>query len=66
MTQVYIAEGLSEHDSYSIVPWNAPIPLLLNSVAIPLICGNTVVVRPSEYCPHSSSLVVDALHDVRE
>ena len=50
---------------YSVVPWNAPLPLMVLSVALPLICGNTVVVRPSEICPHTSSLVVDALHDVR-
>jgi hypothetical protein len=51
---------------YSVVPWNAPLPLMLLSVALPLICGNTVVVRPSEICPHASSLVLDALHDVRK
>ncbi|KAH9175620.1 aldehyde dehydrogenase [Lactarius sanguifluus] len=48
---------------YSVVPWNAPLPLMIISVALPLICGNTVVVRPSEICPHSSSFIVDALHD---
>ncbi|KAI9442980.1 aldehyde dehydrogenase [Lactarius indigo] len=48
---------------YSVVPWNAPLPLMLISVALPLLCGNTVVVRPSEVCPHTSSLVTDALHD---
>ncbi|KAH9030341.1 aldehyde dehydrogenase [Lactarius pseudohatsudake] len=48
---------------YSVVPWNAPLPLMIISVALPLICGNTVVVRPSEVCPHSSSFIVDALHD---
>ncbi|KAF8477955.1 aldehyde dehydrogenase [Russula ochroleuca] len=48
---------------YSVVPWNAPVPLMVSSVAIPLVCGNTVVVRPSEFCPYSSSLVVDALHE---
>jgi len=48
---------------YSVVPWNAPLPLMIVSVALPLICGNTVVVRPSEICPHTSSLVADALHD---
>jgi acyl-CoA reductase-like NAD-dependent aldehyde dehydrogenase len=37
---------------------------MILSVALPLICGNTVVVRPSEICPHASSLVADALHDV--
>jgi delta 1-pyrroline-5-carboxylate dehydrogenase len=51
---------------YSVVPWNAPIPLIVIAVAIPLICGNTVLVRPSEYCPYTSSLVVEALHGVRE
>lgn len=48
---------------YAVVPWNAPLPLMAMSVALPLICGNTVVVRPSEICPHASSLVLDALHD---
>ncbi|KAH9073435.1 aldehyde dehydrogenase [Lactarius deliciosus] len=48
---------------YSVVPWNAPLPLMIISVALPLICGNTVVVRPSEVCPHTSSFIVDALHD---
>jgi acyl-CoA reductase-like NAD-dependent aldehyde dehydrogenase len=36
------------------------------SVVLPLICGNTVVVRPSEVCPYASSLVADALQDVRK
>ncbi|KAI9450247.1 aldehyde dehydrogenase [Russula earlei] len=35
---------------YSVVPWNAPIPLVLTAVAVPLVCGNT-------------ALIVDALHD---
>jgi len=48
---------------YSVVPWNSPLVLMLINVAIPVICGNTVVVRPSEYCPYSSYLMVDALHD---
>jgi len=32
-------------------------------VAMPIICGNTVVVRPSEFCPYTSYLVVDALQN---
>ena len=58
--------GANQNRRYSTVPWNAPLPLMILSVALPLICGNTVVVRPSEICPHASSLVVDALHDVRK
>jgi acyl-CoA reductase-like NAD-dependent aldehyde dehydrogenase len=56
----------NQNRSYAVVPWNAPLPLMIVSVALPLICGNTVVVRPSEICPHASSLVIDALHDVRK
>ncbi|KAI0265678.1 aldehyde dehydrogenase [Gloeopeniophorella convolvens] len=48
---------------YSIVPWNAPVALMIRAVAIPIICGNTVVVRPSEFTPYTSALVVDALHE---
>ncbi len=49
-----------------MVPWNAPILLLIRSAATPLICGNTVVLRPSECCPYASSFLTDALHDVRK
>jgi acyl-CoA reductase-like NAD-dependent aldehyde dehydrogenase len=51
---------------YSAVPWNAPVPLMMYAVATPIVCGNTVVIRPSEFCPYTSYLVVEALHDVRE
>ncbi|KAH9060183.1 aldehyde dehydrogenase [Lactarius vividus] len=60
---LHCLHGADQNCRYSVVPWNAPLPLLVISVALPLICGNTVVVRPSEVCPHTSSFVVDALHD---
>ncbi|KAK3990135.1 Aldehyde/histidinol dehydrogenase [Cladorrhinum sp. PSN332] len=44
-----------------ISPWNAPINLTARAVAVPLICGNTVVLKPSEYTPKSQDLVVRAL-----
>ena len=62
---LYFLNGTDWKRRYSVVPWNAPILLMIISVALPLICGNTAVVRPSEFCPYASSLVVDALHDVR-
>lgn len=37
----------------AIVPWNFPIFLALGKVASSLICGNTVVVKPSPYTPYS-------------
>lgn len=48
---------------YSVVPWNGPIPLAIRGAAIPMICGNTVVLRPSEYSPRTQALVVDAFHE---
>lgn len=48
---------------YSICPWNAPIQLSVRGVATPLLCGNTVILKPSEYTPKSQKLVVDVLQE---
>jgi len=34
-----------------IAPWNAPVILGTRAVAMPLACGNTVVLKGSENCP---------------
>lgn len=34
-----------------IAPWNAPIILGTRAIAMPLACGNTVVLKASELCP---------------
>ena len=34
-----------------IAPWNAPVILGVRAVAMPLACGNTVVLKASETCP---------------
>ena len=47
-----------------MTPWNAPGPLSVRAVAIPLICGNTVILKSSEVSPMSISIVVEALHEV--
>ncbi len=47
----------------SIAPWNAPVILGVRSLATPLACGNTVVMKTSEICPRTHRLIVDALHD---
>lgn len=46
----------------SIAPWNAPIILGVRSLATPLACGNTVVMKTSEICPRTHRLIVEALH----
>lgn len=44
-----------------IAPWNAPIILGVRAIAVPLACGNTVVLKASEQCPRTHALIVEAL-----
>ncbi|HEY5711995.1 MAG TPA: aldehyde dehydrogenase [Allosphingosinicella sp.] len=43
-----------------IAPWNAPIILGVRAIAVPLACGNTVILKASELCPRTHSLIVEA------
>jgi acyl-CoA reductase-like NAD-dependent aldehyde dehydrogenase/ABC-type branched-subunit amino acid transport system ATPase component len=46
-----------------IAPWNAPIILAVRAIAVPLACGNTVVLKASETCPATHRLIGEALRD---
>ncbi len=46
-----------------IAPWNAPIILGVRAIAVPLACGNTVVLKASESCPRTHALIVEAFED---
>ena len=46
-----------------IAPWNAPIILGVRAVATPLACGNTVVLKASEQCPHTHALIGEAFNE---
>ena len=46
-----------------IAPWNAPVILGVRAIATPLACGNTVVLKGSENCPHTHQLIVRAFQD---
>ncbi len=46
-----------------IAPWNAPIILGVRAIAVPLACGNTVVLKASETCPRTHALIVEAFAD---
>ena len=43
-----------------IAPWNAPIILGVRAIAVPLACGNTVILKGSELCPRTHALIVEA------
>jgi benzaldehyde dehydrogenase (NAD) len=48
---------------YGIAPWNAPVILGVRALAMPLACGNTVVLKSSEVCPQTHLLIGMALRD---
>ncbi|SRR6266478_3978996 len=43
-----------------IAPWNAPIILGVRAIAVPLACGNSVVLKASEICPRTHGLIVES------
>src|SRR5438093_5058144 len=43
-----------------MAPWNAPVILGVRALAVPLACGNTVVLKGSELCPATHGLIVEA------
>ena len=45
----------------AIAPWNAPVILATRSIAMPLACGNTVVMKASEQCPGTHRLIATSL-----
>jgi acyl-CoA reductase-like NAD-dependent aldehyde dehydrogenase len=46
-----------------IAPWNAPIILGVRAVAMPLACGNTVILKSSEVCPASHAMIGSVLEE---
>jgi benzaldehyde dehydrogenase (NAD) len=47
----------------SMAPWNAPIILAVRAIALPLACGNTVVLKGSEICPATHGLIIEAFQE---
>jgi len=43
-----------------IAPWNAPIILGVRAIAVPLACGNSVILKASELCPRTHQLIIEA------
>jgi acyl-CoA reductase-like NAD-dependent aldehyde dehydrogenase len=46
-----------------IAPWNAPIILGVRAIAMPLACGNTVILKSSEVCPATHALIGSVLEE---
>ncbi|MGW2888039.1 aldehyde dehydrogenase family protein [Streptomyces griseoruber] len=46
-----------------IAPWNAPLILGVRAIAMPLVYGNTVVLKSSEQTPCTQAAIVEVLHE---
>src|SRR5690606_1416130 len=47
----------------AIAPWNAPVILGVRAIAVPLACGNTVVLKASELCPATLRLIGSVMEE---
>ena len=46
-----------------IAPWNAPVILGVRALAMPLACGNTVILKSAEMCPMTHWLIASVLRE---
>ena len=46
-----------------IAPWNAPVILGVRAIAMPLACGNSVILKASEMCPGTHRLIGSVLRE---
>lgn len=46
-----------------VVPWNDPVDLAVRKLGAALAAGCTVIIKPSEITPASTSMLVEAVHD---
>ncbi|KAF8869639.1 Aldehyde/histidinol dehydrogenase [Gymnopilus junonius] len=48
---------------FAIAPWNAPVALSLRAIAVPILCGNAVILKSSEFSPRSQSVVAELFEE---
>lgn len=46
-----------------MAPWNAPLLLGVRAIVMPLVCGNTVVLKASEACPGTHWMIGELFRD---
>lgn len=61
LSVVRTADGIV---SLAIAPWNAALTLTLRTIAVPILCGNTIVFKSSELSPRSQAIVADVFAEV--
>ncbi|KAF8531223.1 Aldehyde/histidinol dehydrogenase [Gautieria morchelliformis] len=48
---------------FAMAPSNSPVNLAARAIVIPLACGNTVVLKSSEFSPRCAEIIVEVLHE---
>ncbi|KAI0687148.1 aldehyde dehydrogenase [Cerioporus squamosus] len=48
---------------FGIAPWNAPTGLAISTIALPIICGNTVVLKCSEESPRTQAIIAELFEE---
>ncbi len=48
----------------AIVPWNYPIYIAVNNLAMTLLAGSTIVIKPSPYTPLSTLFMAELLREI--
>ncbi|RPD64183.1 aldehyde dehydrogenase [Lentinus tigrinus ALCF2SS1-7] len=48
---------------FGIAPWNAPTGLTIRAIALPIICGNTVVLKSSEESPRTQAIIAELFEE---
>ncbi|RDX48153.1 aldehyde dehydrogenase [Lentinus brumalis] len=48
---------------FGIAPWNAPTGLTIRAIAVPIICGNTVVLKCSEESPRTQAIIAELFEE---
>lgn len=46
-----------------IAPWNAAVILGVRAIALPLACGNTVILKASEMCPKTHLMIGEVMEE---
>ncbi|KAK0231642.1 Aldehyde/histidinol dehydrogenase [Armillaria nabsnona] len=50
---------------FSIAPWNAPVALALHAMAVPVLCGNAIILKSSELSLQSQFIVAELFQEAR-
>ena len=64
IVDLLMTHPVTHNVSYAISPWNVPLALTIRAVSVPIICGNTVVLKTSESSPRSQTLIAELLKEV--